>query len=130
MPKKLLCLLCALVCCAALLTACSGQDAATSSAKEQPAAHEPITIQAPFRNVSAFIDVVHEQYPEINIELVPYSGKNYTAYAMAQLAARDMPDIYCTTYYVPGLTDVSDKLLDLSGYAFTDRYTDARLREV
>lgn len=92
--------------------------------------HEPITMQSPFRNMSAFIDVVHEKYPEINFEVVPYSGGNYTAYVKAQLVAGDMPDMYCATYYTPGRDKVSDKLIDMSGYEFTDKYAEARLREV
>lgn len=92
--------------------------------------HESITMQAPFRNMSSFIALVHEQYPEINIEVIPYSGQNYTAYVTAQLQTGDMPDVYCATYYTPGREDVSDKLIDMSGYAFTDRYAEARLREV
>lgn len=92
--------------------------------------HEPITMQSPFRNMSAFVEKVHEKYPEINIEVVPYSGKNYTAYVKAQLLTGDMPDIYCATYYTPGRDEVADKLIDMSGYAFTDNYAEARLREV
>lgn len=80
--------------------------------------------------MSAFIDAVHEKYPEINLEVIPYSGANYTAYVKAQIAAGDMPDIYCTTYYTPGHDDVSDRLIDMSGYAFTDCYAEARLRDV
>ena len=30
---------------------------------------------APFRNVSAFKDMVAEKYPEINLEIIPYSGE-------------------------------------------------------
>jgi len=110
------------------LTGCTGEIASTEKHKEE--IHEAITMQSPFRNMSAFIEMVHEQYPEINIEVVPYSGANYTAYVKAQLAANDMPDIYCSTYYIPGREDVSDRLIDMSGYAFTDNYAEARLREV
>lgn len=92
--------------------------------------HATITMQSPFRNMSGFIDIVNEKYPEINLEVIPYSGKNYTAYVRAELAADDMPDIYCTTFYTPDLDEVSDKLIDLAGYAFTDNYADARLRDV
>ena len=92
--------------------------------------HEAITIMSPFRNMSAFINEVHKIYPEINLEVIPYSGKNYTAYVRAQLQVGDMPDIYCATYYVPEHDKVSDKLIDMSGYGFTDHYAQARLREV
>ena len=99
-------------------------------AAESDSGHETITMQSPFRNLSAFIDIVHEKYPEINLEVIPYSGKNYTAYVKAQLKADDMPDIYCTTYYTPGYDSVSDRLIDLSGYEFTDNYAEARLQDV
>ena len=95
------------------LTGCTGEIASTEKHKEE--IHEAITMLSPFRNMSAFIEMVHEQYPEINIEVVPYSGANYTAYVKAQLAANDMPDIYCSTYYIPGREEVSDRLIDKSG---------------
>ena len=117
-------LLLALACTVSLLTGCGPQPAADTEE------HAPITIQSPFRNMSAFLEVLHKVYPEINLEVVPYSGRNYTAYVNAQLASGEMPDIYCTVYYAPGLKDVSDRLIDLSGYAFTDNYAEARLRDV
>lgn len=121
--KKILSLLLAAACSLTGLSGCGGGDTAKSD-------HEPITIQSPFRNMSAFMDVVHKKYPEINLEVLPYSGANYTAYVKAQLKSGDMPDIYCTTYYAPGYEDVDKKLIDLSGYAFTDNYTESRLHDV
>lgn len=70
-----------------------------------------------------------EKYPEINLEVVPYSGKNMTAYVTNQLRAGDMPDIYMTTVYAPGLEDLAPKVkatgyylalnqIALSGYGF------------
>lgn len=112
----------------ALLTGCMSKDFLSEMSSNN--VHEAITIQSSFRNMSAFIDAVHEKYPEINLEVIPYSGANYTAYVKAQIAAGDMPDIYCTTYYTPGHDDVSDRLIDMSGYAFTDCYAEARLRDV
>ncbi|MDD6233939.1 MAG: extracellular solute-binding protein [Lachnospiraceae bacterium] len=109
-----------------LMTGCAKTIPVNTESHE----HEKITMQAPFRNISAFIDVLHDKYPEIQIEVIPYSGANYTAYVNAQLKAGDMPDIYCTTFYRPAYSNVSDKLIDLSGYAFTDNYAQARLREV
>ena len=111
-----------------LLAGCVDSNTSKKSADSE--VHEAITMQSPFRNMSAFIEVVHEQYPEINIEVIPYSGQNYTAYVTAQLETGDMPDLYCTTYYTPGSQKVDDKLIDMSGYAFTDCYAEARLREV
>ena len=41
-----------------------------------------------------------------------------------------MTDIYFGSMYAPAVTDVSDHLLDMSAYPFTDNFTDQRLREV
>ena len=46
------------------------------------------------------------------------------------LAADKMTDIYFGSMYAPAVTDVSDHLLDMSAYPFTDNFTDQRLREV
>lgn len=112
----------------------SGSSSASASGGtgSSSAQHEPLTMTAmvPFRNPSNLEKLVQEKYPEIRIQFVPYSGYNATAYAKAQLAANDMPDIYLGSMYTPSLTDVSDKLLDLSAYPFTDNFTDQRLRDV
>lgn len=92
--------------------------------------HEPITILSSYKNMSAFLDLVHKEYPKINLEIIPYSGANYTAYVVAQLESGDMPDIYSTKVYSPGQMDLSDKLIDLSGYDFLSKYSEARLRDV
>ena len=127
---RLFSFLLAMTCTASLMSGCGQAGSASSSGGADRQEHEPITMQAPFRNISAFIDIIHDKYPEINLEVIPYSGKNYTAYVKAELAADDMPDIYCTTYYTPGLDGVSGKLIDLAGYAFTDNYAEARLKDV
>lgn len=92
--------------------------------------HEPLTIVSMFPNMELFIDKVHEKYPEINFEIIPYRGNNMTAYLNAQLASNDMPDIYVTTNYVKGQKDLSNSLLDLSGYAFTSNFSPSLLHEV
>lgn len=45
-----------------------------------PEKHEAITFMAPYMDVDSFIDEVHKTYPEINLEVVPYSGANTTVY--------------------------------------------------
>ena len=142
--KKLLALLLAFTCATATLAGCGAGNGTKETAKTEATTknaeevksndkvsdHEVIRMQAPFRTMGDFIDVIHEKYPEINLEAVPYSGANYTSYVKAQLKAGDLPDIYCTTTYAPGSEDLSGKLLDLSGYDFTDNYQEARLRDV
>lgn len=96
----------------------------------QASDHEPITICMPGRNIKGFIDVVHETYPEINFDVVSYAGGNGTAYMLDQLKSGNLPDIYTVSTYTPRQYDLSDKLIDLSGYAFTDNYVPSRLHEV
>lgn len=123
--KRIISAILSLACGMSLFTGCNGSEAQTDSGE-----HEAITIHSPFRNATRFIDLVKEKYPEINLEIIPYSGKNMTGYLNAELKSGDMPDIYMTTVYSPGLEDLSDRLIDLSGYAFTDNYAESRLRDV
>lgn len=80
--------------------------------------------------MSAFVELVHEKYPEINLEVIPYSGSNYSSYVRSQLVSGDMPDIYSTKVYAPGQMDLSDELIDMSGYDFVGNYSEARLRDI
>ena len=139
--KKGIALLLSAVCVASLLTGCqtskkndvdsSKETASVDSVDDKDVKqHEAITIESPLRDMSAFIRLVKEKYPEINLEVIPYSGWNMSAYLIGQLHSGDMPDIYTTTVYSPGQEDVSDKLIDLSGYSFTGKYSEARLSEV
>lgn len=124
--KKVLSVMLASMCAMSLMTACKNNSASENDSNER----EPITIQSPFRDISPFLDVLDEKYPEINLEVIPYSGKNTTAYLKAELRSGDMPDIYVTTVYFPGQEDLSGKLIDMSSYAFTNNYSEARLRDV
>lgn len=110
----------------AALTACGGK---TETAKKDDT-HEVITFMAPYMEEEAFIEQVHSVYPEVNIEIVPYSGDNTTTCLQNMFEANDLPDICTLTVYDPMTYHVSDKLLDLSGYDFTDNYVESRLQEV
>ena len=72
--KRVLSLILALSCTAALLGGCAGSD--TSDGNAASGEHEVITMNAPYRNMSQFYDLVHEKYPEINLEIIPYNGEN------------------------------------------------------
>ena len=128
-----------LLCIVSLLAGCRAKEttektaskAAETAEKAADASdHEPITIVSSYKNMGEFIDMVHEQYPEINLEIIPYTGSNYSAYVGAQLESGDMPDIYSTKVYLPGQMNLSDKLIDLSGYDFLSKYSETRLRDV
>ena len=77
--KRILSLLLAVSCSVSLLTGCGGKTGPETNGGDGE--HEAITMTAmvPFRNPSHLADLVHEKYPAINIEFVPYSGYNATA---------------------------------------------------
>ena len=47
--------------------------------------HEAITFRAPYLDVDSFIEEVHKTYPEVHLEVVPYSGANTTTYLQNML---------------------------------------------
>lgn len=101
---------CGITAATAALTACGGGK--TETAKKDDV-HEAITFMAPYKEIEAFIEQVHSVYPEVNIEVVPYSGDNTTTCLQNMFAAGDLPDVCTLTYYDPRIDLVSDKLLVL-----------------
>ena len=134
MKKRILSLLLVSACLASLLTGCGGNAATDSDERNKSdtsdSGHPVITMNAPYRNMSVFYDLVHEKYPEINLEIIPYNGQNTSAYMKDMRLSGELPDIYFTTYYTPGRYDDQGDFLDLSTYSFTDSWTQSRLREV
>ena len=117
---------------ACLILACIAATGLIGCGKtdETPKKHEAITFMAPYLEVDDFIEEVHKTYPEIELEVVPYSGANTTTCLQNMLEADDLPDICTQTFYKPDVVDVSDKMIDLSGYDFTDNYVESRLKDV
>lgn len=121
---------------AAALTACGGSSSTGSvsstsaaSASTTGSAHEPLTLMDANRDYTKLIELVHQTYPEINIQIEPYKGRNATAYMKKQLTSGIVPDIYCTTQTWDD--DLQrDNLIDLSKYPITDLYNPVRLNEV
>ena len=131
--KKILAAVLAVTCTALLFSGCgsSGDQKNTDSkSADNSSDHPVITMNAPYRNMSTFVDIVKEKYPEINLEVIPYNGQNTSAYMFDMRKTGEMTDIYFTTYYVPGRYDDKADFLDLSGYDFTGDYVQSRLREV
>lgn len=109
----------------ALTLTCGGISLADVQTKSD---HEPITIMDANRDYSALIELVHEKYPEINVQIEPYRGFNTSAYMKKQLVTRSMPDIYCTTVAWDEELQKAG-LIDLSQYAISEMYNPARLSE-
>lgn len=115
---------------AAALSGCGKAEHASKKEHASTKAHEAVTFMAPYMDTDRFIEAVHAKYPEVNIEIIPYSGDNTTTYLQNMMAAGDLPDVCTMTVYDPYVDDFSAQLLDLSGYEFTDRYVESRLRDV
>ena len=73
------------------LTGCTNKNATNE--------HEAVTILAPYLECDRLADLVHEKYPEVNLEILSYSGANTTQYLQNMLAADDLPDICTQTVY-------------------------------
>ena len=127
--KRILSLLLAVTCAVSLLAGC-GSQTDTSDGEKSSGEHEAITMSMPDRSMGAFVDLVHEKYPEINLEIIPYSGDNKSIYLASQLKVGDIPDIYISNIYSHGQEEVHKYLMDLSSYSFTNNYTEVRLRDV
>ena len=131
--KKIIAVTLAVACTAFLLASCGSrgsQNDTSSKSAGSSSDHPVITMNAPYRNMSNFVDKVKEKYPEINLEVIPYNGQNTTIYMQDMRRTGQMTDIYFTTYYVPGRYDDKADFLDLSSYDFTGEYVQSRLREV
>ena len=91
--------------------------------------HEPITILTAKRDYTALLELVHQKYPEINVQFEPYRGQNTTAYMQKQLTTGCMPDIYTATYAFSA-EEQAAHLIDLSQYSITDLYAPAQMAQV
>ena len=120
--------LAAMTCTVAAMSGCSSQSSSSASTTTASGEHEAITIMDAQRDYSAFIELVHEKYPEINIEVIPYRGRNMSAYCKEQLETGIMPDIYSTTQAWDESIQ-QENLIDLSSYSVTELYNTARLEE-
>lgn len=129
--KRIIAILLTVACAVSLLTGC-GRGSGTSSAVTGggAASDDALTIQCRNGSMATFVGYVHEKYPDIDLQVIPYSGSNASTYWRDQLLAGEMPDIYITTSYTPGDDAISEQLLDLSGYGFTANYNESQLRAV
>lgn len=111
-----------------LLSAITLFSLASCNLGNQNATHDPVTLINAQRDYEGLIQLVKEQYPEINIKIEAYRGRNMSAYCKQQLETGSMPDIYSTTQAWEASYQEKN-LLDLSGYKVSSLYNTARLGE-
>lgn len=116
--------------CGAASTGAESESASASApAAAKQSAHEPVTIMDANRDYTQLMELVHQKYPEIQLQIMPYRGRNTSAYMKKQLESDHLPDIYNTTQVWDDSLQ-AEHLLDLAKYPVTDLYNPARLNEV
>lgn len=76
-----------------------------------------------------FLDLAHQTYPDIELELTAYAGANGTGYTWVQMRADDIPDIF-TTSQILDRDLAKEQLVDLSGYSFVSNFSTSLLDQV
>lgn len=77
---------------------------------------------APYLDVDKFIDEVHKTYPEVNIEVIPYSGANTTTYLRRFLGTLDGKQ--WQKDYLSGKANVSDTPGMMESMAYIQKWKD------
>lgn len=77
----------------------------------------------------AFLELLAQTYPDIELEFISYAGGNSTGYSWAQMRADDIPDIFITSMILDGEL-AKERLLDLSGYDLVNGFSTSVLDQV
>ena len=113
--RRLLCLLTA----ALLLCGAAAADEA-----DEPVTLSVLTFNS--ANCRNFMAAVTARFPEVSWDIEYYAGPNGSEYMAQKLAAGEVPDlVFATNLFEAELQQGA--LLDLSGYEFTSRYSQAYL---
>lgn len=106
-----------------LITGCTNTLSDDSAGKKESKTngHEPITIVTFGRNYEPFKRALKKVYPEINLEIISYKGRNSSRYTTTLLKTDNAPDIF-TSFHLIDERLQKEKLLSLSGYSFVSKY--------
>lgn len=128
--KRLRTLLCLLMTAMLLFTAC-GKTNNSPDSKQDTDEHPTITMMTygQYTRLEPFINLLHEKYPEINLEFVSYTGANGTSYGDLCLKNNDMTDIVFVGQILSPEA-AKENLLDLSQYDFVNNYPTSILDNV
>lgn len=105
------------------LTACGSGNPQTTEEVNHEEIHEPLTIMRLNDLITEeFVDGLHEAYPEINLQIVSYGGRNSAGLSQYSMEMDDMTDIHVTTQ--PFHRELMpDRFVDLSNYGFVNNYS-------
>lgn len=122
--KRLKSLLSLSVAASLLLLACSPVAKAPG-----PGAPNDALTWTTWRGYDNFLDLLGEACPDIELDFISYTGGNRTGYSWAQMQADDISDIFITSQiYDEELA--KERLVDLSGYDFINRFSTNVLDQV
>ncbi|MCI8624563.1 MAG: extracellular solute-binding protein [Provencibacterium sp.] len=76
-----------------------------------------------------FLELLGETYPDIEWDPISYEGANRTGYSWAQMRSGDVPDIFITSQILDEEL-AKERLADLSGYDFVNRFSTSVLNHV
>lgn len=76
-----------------------------------------------------FLGLVQEQYPDIALDFISYTGANKTGYSWEQMKHDDISDIFITSQILHEEM-AKERLLDLSGYEFVNQFPHGILDQV
>lgn len=126
MTAKFFCSLVSLSVAALLLSACTpSNEPPDTNTKDE----SDVLTWNTWGGYDDFLTLVDETYPDIRIRLSPYNGGNRTGYSWAQMRADDIPDIFITSQVIDEEL-ARERLADLSGYDFINRFPTSVLNQV
>lgn len=89
----------------------------------------PLTMMTYTRQYGSFEEALHKVYPEVDIEFISYKGSDATDYALTQLRANDIPDIFCIS--APPVDNLQTaNLYDLSAESFINNFSNSVISDL
>ena len=104
------------------MAAC-GNNKPQTAEENQGGEHEPLTIMR-FNDLitEEFVDALHEAYPEINLQIVSYGGRNGSGLAQYSMEQDEMTDIYVASKAFHKEL-MPERFVDLADYDFINDYS-------
>lgn len=103
------------------LTACSTKNT-------QGSGTEALTWQL-WGGYDDFLSLAKEKYPDIELDFISYTGSNKTGYSWKQMEHDEISDIFITSQILDEKL-CRERLVDLSGYDFVNRFSNGVLDQV